>query len=156
MTQYTEKFEQAISDFTSGLKLKSELLPISSRQIAEAHYKLSIVLDLTSGRLGDALEHVERALESVEARLADLRNVLSGQGTVQMDLSITNGGDGYKGKGKARMNGSNLLEADSIVKLTRSQMESEVKDLEGVRDDLILKVSCVPVLVTSQPTWSVV
>ena len=50
-TVYVEKFDQAISDYTAGLAIKDDLLPLSSRQIAEAHYKLSIVLDLTSGSL---------------------------------------------------------------------------------------------------------
>lgn len=131
-----EKFEQAISDYTAGLKLKSDLLPISSRQIAEAHYKLSIVLDLTSGRLGDAVVHVEHALESVEARLAEIRNVLSGQGLVQEETTDTSG----RGKGKGKATRSSLLASDSIHRLSQSQMENEVKDLEGLREDLALKV----------------
>ncbi|KAJ6551413.1 hypothetical protein B0H19DRAFT_1211155 [Mycena capillaripes] len=66
----TEKFDQAITDYEAGLKLKDGLLPRSSRQIAEAYYKLSMVLDLTSGRLGDAITHAERALESIDMSAA--------------------------------------------------------------------------------------
>ncbi|KAI0349537.1 hypothetical protein OH77DRAFT_1414852, partial [Trametes cingulata] len=123
----TEKFEQAITDYTAGLGLKTELLPLSSRQIAEAHYKLSIVLDLTSGRLGDAIVHAERALDSVEARLAELRDALSGQGL-----------EDVKGKGKAKA--SRLLAEDAIEKMTKGQMEAEEKELQGLREDLALKV----------------
>ncbi|KXN90718.1 hypothetical protein AN958_04003 [Leucoagaricus sp. SymC.cos] len=75
----TEKFDQAIQDYEAGLKHKIGLLPKSSRQIAEAHYKLSMVLDLTSGRLADAISHAQNALESVELRLAELRDGLAGQ-----------------------------------------------------------------------------
>ncbi|RPD73402.1 hypothetical protein L226DRAFT_110019 [Lentinus tigrinus ALCF2SS1-7] len=130
----TEKFDQAITDYTAGLALKTELLPLSSRQIAEAHYKLSIVLDLTSGRLGDSITHAERALDSVEARLAELRAALSGQGLVKPESSKADA----KGKGKAT--GPTLLGDDAIVHMTKSQMEAEEKELQGLREDLALKV----------------
>ncbi|KAI0831839.1 hypothetical protein BC628DRAFT_1415339 [Trametes gibbosa] len=129
----TEKFDQAVADYTAGLTLKTELLPLSSRQIAEAHYKISIVLDLTSGRLGDAITHAERALDSVEARLAELRDALSGQGLVKQEPK-----EDAKGKGKATA--SHSIADDAIEKMTTSQMEAEVKELLGLREDLALKV----------------
>ncbi|KAI0070803.1 hypothetical protein K474DRAFT_1669694 [Panus rudis PR-1116 ss-1] len=130
----TEKFDQAITDYEQALTLKTTLLPQSSRQLAEAHYKLSIVLDLSSGRLQDAIEHAEKALESVEARLAELRNGLSGQMKVEAipDPSDT------KGKGKAK--GPRLLGEDAVQNMNQSQMESELKELEGLREDLAAKV----------------
>ncbi|KAH9839941.1 uncharacterized protein C8Q71DRAFT_892623 [Rhodofomes roseus] len=131
----TEKFEQAIADYSQALALKVDLLPRSSRQIAEAHYKLSIVLDLTSGRLSDAITHAERALDSVEARLAELRDALSGQGKVQVVVAET---ADPKGKGKAK--GPRLLGDDAVHSLTQSQMEAEVKELRGLKEDLALKV----------------
>ena len=79
LTRFAEKFEQAIQDFEAGLEHKLALLPTSSRQIAEAHYKLSMVLDLTSGRLSDAITHAEKALQSVESRLAELADGLAGK-----------------------------------------------------------------------------
>ena len=79
LTWNLEKFDQAIEDYEAGLKLKVELLPTSSRHIAEAHYKLSMVLDLTPGRLQEAIEHVEGAVNSVEHRLAELRAGQQGQ-----------------------------------------------------------------------------
>lgn len=130
----TEKFEQAISDYDAALALKTELLPQSSRQIAEAHYKLSIVLDLTSGRLSDAISHAEQALASVEARLAELRDALSGQGLVRVDESKSDA----KGKGKAT--GPRLLGDDAVSKMTKSQMGAEEKELQELREDLALKV----------------
>lgn len=136
---FAEKFEQAISDYTAGLALKTDLLPLSSRQIAEAHYKLSIVLDLTSGRLGDSITHAERALDSVEARLAELRDALSGQGLVQPEVK-----EDVKGKGKGKATGSLLLADDAIAKMTKGQMEAEEKELQGLREDLALKVKFCP------------
>lgn len=92
------------------------------------------MLDLSSGRLSDSIEHAEKALESVEARLAEIRNGLSGQMTVQetSDPSDT------KGKGKAK--GPRMLGEDAVQNLTKTQMEAEMKELEGLREDLALKV----------------
>ncbi|KAH8103867.1 hypothetical protein BXZ70DRAFT_1005429 [Cristinia sonorae] len=129
----TEKFDQAITDYSEGLKLKLELLPLSSRQIAEAHYKLSIVLDLSSGRLSESIVHAEQALESVEARLTELRLGVSGQMKVDQPVSVND----VKGKGKA---GPKLLGEDAVQNMTPAQMESEIKELEGLREDLALKV----------------
>lgn len=129
---HAEKFEQAITDYSAGLKLKLELLPLSSRQIAEAHYKLSIVLDLSSGRLSESITHAEQALESVEARLAELRNGVSGQ--MKVEILPTNDA---KGKGKA---GPRMLGDDAVQTLTKTQMEAEIRELEGLKEDLALKV----------------
>ncbi|KAH9951161.1 hypothetical protein B0H21DRAFT_776245 [Amylocystis lapponica] len=134
----TEKFDQAITDFGAGLELKRALLPFSSRQIAEVHYKLSIVLDLTPGRLSDAIVHAERALESVEARLAELRDTLSGQSPAKPELMDESNDE--KGKGKGRATASLVLADDSIQKMTKPQMEGEVKELTGLKEDLALKV----------------
>ncbi|KAF7310066.1 SHNi-TPR domain-containing protein [Mycena indigotica] len=126
----TEKFEQAITDYEAGLALKSALLPQSSRQLAEAHYKLSIVLDLTSGRLADAITQAERALESIECRLALLRNPQSGE------VSSSTGDSKGKGKGKAKES----MEDASLVGLTPAQVETEMKELEGLKEDLAVKI----------------
>lgn len=109
-----------------------ELLPISSRQIAEAHYKLSIVLDLSSGRLSESITHAEQALESVEARLAELRNGVSGQ----MKVEAVQPNDA-KGKGKA---GPRILGEDAVQNMMKPQMEAEIKELTGLKEDLALKV----------------
>ncbi|KAJ7464511.1 hypothetical protein FB451DRAFT_1042192 [Mycena latifolia] len=119
----TEKFEQAITDYEAGLALKGGLLPRSSRQIAEAHYKLSMVLDLTSGRLGDAITHAEHALESIECRLAELANP-SAEGSAPDPKG--------KGKGKTR--------DDSIGSMSAAQIEAETKELTGLKEDLAIKV----------------
>ncbi|KAK0489085.1 hypothetical protein IW261DRAFT_394003 [Armillaria novae-zelandiae] len=127
----TEKFDQAITDYEAALALKVELLPFSSRQIAEAHYKLSIVLDLTSGRLADSIVHAEKALQSLESRLTELLAALPNSSAspppVQQDL---------KGKGKA----TKPVSEDAVERLTTSQIENEIKELKGLKDDLLLKI----------------
>lgn len=132
-----EKFDQAIIDYEAGLRLKHDILPISSRQIAEAHYKLSMVLDLTSGRLSDAIVHAEKALQSVEARSLELTDGLSGQlkpeSRGQAPVNAKN-----NGKGKAV--GGRLVRDDLVQNMTKVQIEGELKELEGLKEDLALKV----------------
>ncbi|KAG6909345.1 hypothetical protein DXG01_000945 [Tephrocybe rancida] len=130
----TEKFDQAITDYEAGLALKTQLLPISSRQIAEAHYKLSMVLDLTSGRLSDAIVQAEKALESVESRLAELRDGLSGQ------LPPIPQEEKPSAKGKGKSTGTRLVRDDLVQNMSKTQIEAEIKDLAELREDLALKV----------------
>ncbi|EIW79098.1 hypothetical protein CONPUDRAFT_91410 [Coniophora puteana RWD-64-598 SS2] len=136
----TEKFDQAITDYEEGLKIKLELLPVSSRQIAEAHYKLTLALDLTPGRLSDAIVHAEKALDSVEHRLAELRTGIAGQlppPSAPIEESSNASGSG-KGKGKGRA--APVLADDAVQKMSKEQMEKEIKEVEGLREDLAMKV----------------
>ncbi|KAI5995402.1 hypothetical protein EDD15DRAFT_2422483 [Pisolithus albus] len=132
----TEKFDQAITDYSAGLELKTELLPISSRQIAEAHYKLSIVLDLTSGRLSDAITHVEKALNSVSTRITEVRDGLDGK-LLPLPTAKAKEQD-WKGKGRA--DSVVLVPGELVQNMTRSQMEAELRDLESLKGDLAAKV----------------
>ena len=132
---FAEKFDQAITDYSAGLALKKELLPPSSRQIAEAHYKLSMVLDLTPGRLADAIDHVEMALASVETRLAELRDALNGRIHAKKHETVKDTND------KVNAFGGRLVRDGSVHDMTKSQIESEITELEGLKDDLALKVS---------------
>jgi HAT1-interacting factor 1 len=93
-----------------------------------------MVLDLTSGRLSDAISHVEKALESVESRMALLRDGLSNQ--VPAAPPPEEQKPDIKGKGKATAK----LARDDPQSMTKSQMESELKELSGLKDDLALKV----------------
>ncbi len=115
------------------MALKVELLPFSSRQIAEAHYKLSIVLDLTSGRLADSIVHAEKALQSLESRLTELLAALPNSSTLPPPVQ-----QDPKGKGKA----TKPVSEDAVERLTTSQIENEIKELKGLKDDLVLKVRC--------------
>lgn len=101
-----------------------------------------MVLDLTSGRLSDAIVHAEKALQSIEARVTELKGGLSGnlkpesrgQGTVDTKDSV-------KGKGKA--GGGKLVRDDLVQNMTKIQIEGELKELEGLKEDLGLKVCLV-------------
>ncbi|KAG8802359.1 hypothetical protein FRC17_006430, partial [Serendipita sp. 399] len=53
----TEKFDQAITDYQSALDIKLKLLPHTNRQIAEAHFRLSLAFDMTTGKLESQIEH---------------------------------------------------------------------------------------------------
>lgn len=128
-----EKFDQAITDFETSLGFKMKILPTSSRQIAEAHYKLSIVLDMTPGRLSDSIIHAEKALESIETRLAELKEALPNSSSTAPPAEQAD----PKGKGKAK---APALGDVSISRMTTSQIDSEVKELDGLKEDLVLKV----------------
>jgi HAT1-interacting factor 1 len=134
----TEKFDQAITDYSSGLALKTELLPLSSRHLAEAHYKLSIALDLTAGRLADAIHHAQRALESIEARLVELQAGLAGTlpPLPKPEPSDTNG----KGKGKGKGTQVTLAQDELVQNRSKAQIEAEIKELGELKQDLALKV----------------
>ena len=109
------------------------LMPLSSRQIAEAHYKLSMVLDLTSGRLGDAIVHAQKALESVEARLVELKAGLDGtMKPVEEDKT--------DGKGKGKASGSRLVRDGQVQNMSKAQIAAEAKELRELKEDLALKV----------------
>jgi len=144
-----EKFDQAITDYSSGLALKTELLPLSSRQLAEAHYKLSIALDLTAGRLADAIHHAQRALESIEARLVELQAGLAGTLPPLPEPSDTKDEDEDKGKGKGKAKAKQTVLAPEELVQNRSQaqIEAEIKELGELKQDLALKVRtilCMP------------
>jgi len=129
-----EKFDQAVKDYTAGLCLKRELLPLSSRHIAEAHYRLCLVLDMTPGQLSAAISHVEKALQSVEARLEELR-----VGPHQRSAPPSSTSDPMD-KGKGKMVASSLLKGDSVHDLSPQEIEAELKEMDELRSDLMLKV----------------
>ncbi|TRM59131.1 hypothetical protein BD626DRAFT_509222 [Schizophyllum amplum] len=131
----TEKFDQAILDYEEGAKLKDDLLPLSSRQLAEAHYKLSMVLDMTSGRLSDAIRHAEMALKSLESRQADLKEALE-KGEYGKPAPAAPATDA-KGKGKA--SAAPAVGEPLISTLSKTAIEAELKDLESLLEDLGLK-----------------
>ena len=120
---FAEKFDQAITDYTAAVKLKTDLLPLSSRQIAEANYKLCIVLDLTSGRLSDAIVHARCALESIEARLAEVSSALAGTLPPLIETQDV------KGKGKGKAVDWHLAQEEDVRNMSRAQLETESKDL---------------------------
>lgn len=136
LTQCIEKLEQAVSDYSAAVTLKSGILSLSSRQIAEVHYKLCIVYDMTPGRLAHAIKHAKKAEASVQARLDEVTNRLktvSNKAEAQSETIID-----IKGKGKAASNriGSEF----SLDEMSKAQLESEVKELRELLEDVSLKV----------------
>ena len=132
-----EKLEQAVSDYNAAVTLKSGLLPLSSRQIAEVHYKLCIVYDMTAGRLAHAIEHAKKAEASVQARLDEITKRLKTVSAVakpQSEAEIDT-----KGKRKAASNG--LVSELSLDDMSKVQLESEVKELRELLEDVSLKVN---------------
>jgi HAT1-interacting factor 1 len=99
------------------------------------------VLDLTPGRLSEAIVHVRRALESTDARLDELRIGLD-QNEQPADTDAANEAKpDSKGKGKAPR--AKLIR-NPVSSMTKAQIEAEIKDLEEVRGDLQLKVCLAP------------
>ncbi|CAE6350303.1 unnamed protein product [Rhizoctonia solani] len=118
----TEKFEQAVSDYTSGLAIKTQLLPFYSRQVCEAHYRLALVLDLTPNKVTEGVRHIEQAISSLQARVAVIKDRLESPSD-------------SKGKGK----GKGIAVTDSIDTMDEAQLQAELKDVEELLKDLSLK-----------------
>ena len=85
--------------------------------------------------MSQAIHHAEKALDSVDARLAELRNAQNGQ---MPPLPEAANLSDKKGKGKAA---APLLAPKELVQnMTKNQIDAEIKDLEGLREELALKV----------------
>jgi HAT1-interacting factor 1 len=101
-----------------------------------------MVLDLTSGRLGDAISHAEHALESIECRLELLANPPPPPATGSEPAAPEADPKG-KGKGKAT---TRLVQNDVIASMSAAQREAESKELAGLKEDLAIKVGSLPCL----------
>ena len=128
-----EKFDQAVGDYTSGLNLKQKILPAHSRQIAEAHYRLSLALDLTPGKLAYAVEQAEKAVASVDARL-ELLNKAQGKAS-DTDAAMV---ESMAPVGAHGMIGS--LANDGIDGLSKTQLQAQLKEFQEMRTELAAKV----------------
>ena len=89
---------------------------------------------MTPGQLSSAVSHVEKALQSVEARIGELR-----VGPQQRSTPPPSAPD-PKGKGKAEMVSHSLLKGDSVHDLSPQEIEVELKEMDELRSDLMLKV----------------
>ena len=86
-------------------------------------------------------EHAEKALQSVESRLAELADGLAGKLPPLPEAT-----ESAKGKGKAT--GGRLVRDDHVQNMSKAQIESEIKELSGLKDDLALKVCSIGSAVT--------
>ena len=76
--------------------------------------------------------HAIKAMESVESRLAELHSGLEGKLPPLPETTKDT-----KGKGKAT---ARLIRDDYVQNMSKNQIEGEIKELSGLRDDLALKV----------------
>ncbi|KAF8518978.1 hypothetical protein BU17DRAFT_48239 [Hysterangium stoloniferum] len=136
----TEKLDQAISDYTAAAALKAELLPLSSRQIAEVHYKLCIVYDMTSGRLAQAIEHARKAEASVQTRLNELETRLNGLSAKDNAGKASSEEKKPNAKGKGKAISTILTGEHALTDMTKEQLEVEIKELRGLLEDVSLKI----------------
>ncbi|KAI8970971.1 hypothetical protein BDB01DRAFT_525430 [Pilobolus umbonatus] len=69
----TEKFNDALTDYKKAIDLKQELLEEEDRQLAEAHYKYALALELSSDRTEEAVPELRKAIDVLKKRLALLK-----------------------------------------------------------------------------------
>ena len=74
----------------------------------------------------------------METRLAELRNGLSGQLPPLPEAASASSKPDAKGKGKAAP--VRLAPEELVQNMSKSQIENEIKELEGLREELALKV----------------
>ena len=141
---FAEKFDQAILDMTSALEIRAQHLPLSSRDIADCHFRLSMAYDMTVGQIEKQIEHVEKALASVRAREEDLAGALP---NAPESKPVEPPAEDPKSKGKATTSGEAvedplnwLPKDDKVANMTKGQIESELRDVKAVREDLEAKV----------------
>jgi HAT1-interacting factor 1 len=87
---------------------------------------------MAPGQLSAAISHAEKALQSVEARIGELR-----VGPHQHSAPPSSD---PKGKGKAEIISHSLLKGDSVHDLSPQEIEAELKEMDELRSDLMLKV----------------
>ena len=110
---------------------------------------MSIALDLTAGRLADAIYHAQRALDSIEARLVELQAGLAGTLPPLPEPSNAKG----KGKGRGKGRQAALAPDELVQNQSKAQIEAEIKELGELKQDLALKVFvCLLALLVHFPT----
>ncbi|WWC89725.1 uncharacterized protein L201_004650 [Kwoniella dendrophila CBS 6074] len=112
----TENFPQAVQDYTSALEIQNKLLPLSSRILASTHYQLATVLEFTPNKKKEALDNVEKSLNSFTQRLQQLEN---------KDVNV---------------NDLNDLNNEEIKKLNEKEKEKEINDVRNLIEDLKVKI----------------
>ncbi|KAI8099377.1 uncharacterized protein BX664DRAFT_321116 [Halteromyces radiatus] len=68
----TEKFNDALPDFKKAIDIKQSLLQPDDRQLAEAHYKYSLALELSSDSQGLALDELQKTKTVLKNRIETL------------------------------------------------------------------------------------
>ena len=110
------------------------------------------MLDLTAGRLVEAIHHARRAPKSIKACLEELHAGLAGT-LAPLPEPSTSATDDAKGKGKQ---GALVLAPDGQVQnWSKTQIKADIEELGELKQDLALKArpplstySAVPYLLT--------
>ncbi len=107
----SENFEQAIKDYEIALQIKLEFAPTGYRELAEAHFKLSLAYELS--------ELTEEAIEQVHAAMGALRK----------RVEFLESSSDCTGKGK------------EIQSENSSSASKEIEELNGFLTELSSKVA---------------
>lgn len=111
---------------------------MTSREIASSHYRLAIVLESLSDKKQEAIENVEKAIESVQARKTAIERGLDPDHVIEEDYEV--GGHKLrahsKGKGKAKE-----VVNHKTSELSEEERKKQVRECEEQLQDLQLKVS---------------
>ncbi|KAJ9093080.1 hypothetical protein QFC21_006576 [Naganishia friedmannii] len=133
----TENFPQAVEDYTSALKTFHQCLPATSREIASSHYRLAIVLESLSDKKQEAIENVEKAIESVQARKTAIERGLDPDHVIEEDYEV--GGHKLRAHGKGKGKGKEVIN-HKTSKLTEEERKKQVGECEEQLKDLQLKL----------------
>ena len=107
----SENFDQAVTDFTSAVEIKTQLLAQDDRERAEAHYKLALAYEYT--------EQTEAAIEQVNASIQVL----------QKKMESLNGTTEGKGKGTAPVLSEQEAQEVKEIESLFPEMEAKLADL---------------------------
>ncbi|CAO3608544.1 unnamed protein product [Cunninghamella echinulata] len=118
----TEKFSAALPDFRKAIDIKESILKPDDRQLAEAHYKYALALELSSDSVEEALQELKKASSVLKARIQTLE---SGDGIENND---------GKGKGKSILSEDAKKEITEIQELV-TDMEEKITELSVRQKD---------------------
>lgn len=67
-----EKFNEALTDYEKAIEIKKGLLEEDNRELAEAHYKYALALELSSDKSDQAIPELEKAVAVLKKRIETL------------------------------------------------------------------------------------
>lgn len=115
--RHLEKFNEALPDFKKAIEIKRSLLRSDDRQLAEAHYKYALALELSSEPAQLALDELQKAQTVLKERMATLS-----AGTQSDD----------KGKGKSTVGDASQKEINEIQELV-AELDEKVSVCMNLR-----------------------
>ncbi|KAI9339230.1 hypothetical protein BD770DRAFT_476761 [Pilaira anomala] len=68
----TEKFNEALTDYEKAIEIKKGLLEEDNRELAEAHYKYALALELSSDKSDQAIPELQKAVAVLKKRIETL------------------------------------------------------------------------------------